>query len=258
MAIKSINVNMQSVQMGMNQTTDAYSRNIQSQIVSAQKQLQEISSNEDMTLEEKMKKRQEIQQQINDLNNQLRQHQMEQRREKQQAKRSSMEDMLGGSGNAGSANSASNSAGLSQASMNAMISADHSMKQAKVQGSVATKMEGKVGVMKAEIKQDEALGGNVEKKKEELADLEQKAQAATASQLSTLAEARKTMEKAAKADHTAEKDKTKNQNDRSVRDADVKEGISDADVTTSTDNLTKPVTTQSQQPAAYTSVDIRL
>ena len=258
MAIKSINVNMQSVQMGMNQTTDAYSRNIQSQIVSAQKQLQEISSNEDMTLEEKMKKRQEIQQQVNDLNNQLRQHQMEQRREKQQAKSSSMEDMLGGSGNAGSANSASNSAGLSQASMNAMISADHSMKQAKVQGSVATKMEGKAGVMKAEIKQDEALGGNVEKKKEELADLEQKAQAATASQLSTLAEARKTMEKAAKADHTAEKDKTKDQNDRSVRDADVKEGISDADVTTSTDNLTESVTTQSQQPAAYTSVDIRL
>lgn len=258
MAIKSINVNMQSVQMGMNQTTDAYSRNIQSQIVSAQKQLQEISSNGDMTLEDKMKKRQEIQQQINDLNNQLRQHQMEQRREKQQAKRYSMEDMLGGSGNAGSANSASNSAGLSQASMNAMISADHSMKQAKVQGSVATKMEGKAGVMKAEIKQDEALGGNVEKKKEELADLEQKAQAATASQLSTLAEARKAVEKAAKADHTAEKDKTKDKNDRSVRDADVKEGISDADVTTSTDDLTKPVTTQSQQPAAYTSVDIRL
>ena len=258
MTIKSINVSMQSVQMGMNQTTDAYSRNIQSQIVSAQKQLQEISSNEEMTLEEKMKKRKEIQQQINDLNTQLRQHQMEQRREKQQAKSSSMEDMLGGTGNAGSAKSANNSAGLSQASMTAMISADHSMKQAKVQGSVAMKKEGKAGVLKAEIKQDEALGGNVENKKEELANLEQKAQAATTSQLSTLAEANKTMKEAAKADQAAEKEKAKDKNDIDVIDGDAKEGTSDADATTSTDDLTESVTTQPQQAAAYTSVDIRL
>lgn len=258
MAIKSINVNMQSVQMGMNQTTDSYSRNIQRQIVSAQKQMQEISSNEEMTLEEKMKKRKEIQQQINDLNTQLRQHQMEQRREKQQAKRSSMEDMLGGTGNAGSGKSASNSAGLSQASMTAMISADHSMKQAKVQGSVAAKMEGKAGVLKAEIKQDEALGGNVEKKKEELAEFEQKAQAATTSQLSTLAEASKTMKEAAKADQAAEKEKTKDKNDRDVIGGDAKEEISDTEASTSADDLTKSVTTQPQQAVAYTSVDIRL
>ena len=80
----------------MNQATDSYSRNIQNQIAGAQKQLRELSSNGDMTLEEKMKKRQEIQQQISDLNMQLRQHQMEQRKEKQQAKGTSMDDMLGG------------------------------------------------------------------------------------------------------------------------------------------------------------------
>ena len=97
MTINGINgVNTQMKQMGMNQATDSYSRNIQSQIANAQKQLQELSSNEDMSLEEKMKKRQEIQQQISDLNMQLRQHQMEQRKEKQQAKSSSMDDMLGG------------------------------------------------------------------------------------------------------------------------------------------------------------------
>ena len=52
--------NTQMVQMGMNQAADSYSKNIQNQIANAQKQLQELSSNEDMTLEEKMKKRQEI------------------------------------------------------------------------------------------------------------------------------------------------------------------------------------------------------
>ena len=45
--------NAQMGQMGMNQATDSYSRNIQNQIANAQKQLQELSSNEEMTLEKK-------------------------------------------------------------------------------------------------------------------------------------------------------------------------------------------------------------
>ena len=124
-------VNTQMGQMGMNQATDSYSKNIQNQIANAQKQLQELSSNEEMTLEEKMKKRQEIQQQISDLNMQLRQHQMEQRKEKQQA---------------------------------------------KAQGSVATSMEGRAGVLESEIKNNH--GSDVTKKKEELADVTRKAQVA--------------------------------------------------------------------------------
>lgn len=87
MAMNGISgVNTQAGQMGMNQATDSYSRNLKKQIADAKKQLQEFSSNEEMAPEEKMKKRQELQQRINDLNLQLRQHQMEQRREKQQAK----------------------------------------------------------------------------------------------------------------------------------------------------------------------------
>ena len=191
MKINGINgANTQMGQMGMNQATDSYSRNIQSQIANAQKQLQELSSNEEMTLEEKMKKRQEIQQQISDLNMQLRQHQAEQRKEKQQAKASSMDDMKSKAGEKG--------IGMSQASMTAMISADTSIKQAKVQGSVATSMEGRAGVLESEIKNNH--GADVTKKKEELADVTQKAQAATASQMNTLAETNKAMEEAAVAE----------------------------------------------------------
>ena len=96
MEINSINgINTQMRQMGMNQATDSYSRNLQNQIADAQKQLQELSSNKDMSQEEKMAKQQELQQQISDLNMQLRQHQTEQRREKQQ-KQSSFDDMIGG------------------------------------------------------------------------------------------------------------------------------------------------------------------
>ena len=234
--------NTQMVQMGMNQAADSYSKNIQNQIANAQKQLQELSSNEDMTLEEKMKKRQEIQQQISDLNMQLRQHQIEQRKEKQQAKGSSMDDMLGGTGNTGSAKAGNKNTGLSQASMTAMISADTSIKQAKVQGSVAASMEGRANVLKAEVKQD---GGNVEAKKEEIAKLEQKAENATASQMNTLAEANKVMEEAA----VAERNENKTSGTKEEK-TDWAENIQPVE--------TAVPEAATEQAAVYTHVDVRL
>ena len=204
-------LNGASTQVGeinLMQSKDSVSKNIQNQIANAQKQLQELSSNKEMSVEEKMKKRQEIQQQITDLNNQLRQHQIEQRKE-QQVKKSSMNDMLGGSkqttskvGNQGT--------GLSQASMKAMISADSAMAQAKIQGSVAGQMEGKAGVLEAEIKLDAARGGNVEKKKEELAEAQQKAAQAESAQMNTLSNANKELEAATKVD---DKDKKTDKKD---------------------------------------------
>lgn len=97
---------------------------------------------------------------------------------------------------------------MSQAGMRAMISADSSMKQAKVQGSMATQMEGRAGVLESEIKQD-AGKGNTEKKEEELADLQAKAQSATASQMYSLSDANKSMEEAAKADNRTDAAETK-------------------------------------------------
>ena len=213
MRINSINgTNTQTGTIGMAQANDSVSKNIQNQIANAQKKLQELSSNEELSIEDKMKKRQEIQQEINNLNQQLRQHQMEQRKEQQSKKSSSMDDMVAGTKNT----SAKKGTGLSQASMQAMISVDSSMKQAKVQGSMATQMEGKAGVLESEIKMDKVRGASTEKKEEELADLQAKAQAATAAQVSTLADANKKMEEAAKADQkvskTEDKDKSKKKN----------------------------------------------
>jgi len=199
-------LNGASTQVGginLMQSKDSVSKNIQNQIANAQKQLQELSSNKEMSVEEKMKKRQEIQQQITDLNNRLRQHQIEQRKE-QQVKKSSMNDMLGGSKQTAS-KVGNQGTGLSQASMKAMISADSAMAQAKIQGSVAGQMEGKAGVLEAEIKLDAARGGNVEKKKEELAEAQQKAAQAESAQMNTLSDANKELEAAAKADQQTEK-----------------------------------------------------
>ncbi len=244
-------LNGASTQVGginLMQSKDSVSKNIQNQIANAQKQLQELSSNKEMSVEEKMKKRQEIQQQIADLNNQLRQHQIEQRKE-QQVKKSSMNDMLGGSkqtdskvGNQGT--------GLSQASMKAMISADSAMAQAKIQGSVAGQMEGKAGVLEAEIKLDAARGGNVEKKKEELAETQQKAAQAESAQMNTLSNANKELEAAAKVD---DKDKKTDKKDA------VSAGKEDATMSVEDEiEIVEANVETNEETEIHTHVDVRL
>ena len=271
MKIGSISGNsMQTGGMNMTQATDSVSKNIQNQIANAQKQLQELSANKDMSIEEKMKKRQEIQQQIADLNNQLRQHQIEQRKEKQQAKGSSMEDMLGGSKKT-APKAGKQGAGLSQASMKAMISADSAMAQAQVQGSVASRMEGRAGVLEAEIKMDAGRGGDVEAKKEELAEVQQKAVAAESAQMNTLATANKELEVAAKSDQQAEKtdDKETKPNkkdavsnekmDKSVAGTEETESVaSDVAIENVNTDIAESVEVSAPEAVAYTHVDVRL
>ena len=249
--------NTQTGAIGMAQANDSVSKNIQNQIANAQQKLQDLSSNEELSLEDKMKKRQEIQQEITNLNQQLRQHQIEQRKE-QQSKKSSMDDMVAGTKNT----SAKKGTGLSQAGMRAMISADSSMKQAKVQGSMATQMEGRAGVLESEIKQD-AGKGNTEKKEEELADLQAKAQSATAAQMSSLSDANKSMEEVAKADNRTDAAETKKDQtqkaENTQENADTATDASEnADVKTETAETIKNPASESGQSVVYTPIDIRL
>ena len=245
MNVKGINgsgTGLQSFGMNRNQGTDSVSKNLQNQIANAQKQMQELGDNKEMSLEEKMKKRQEIQQQISDLQNQLRQHQIEQRKENQQKSSSSMDDMLGG--NRQAAKAKKGGTGMSSASMQAIISADSSMHQVKVQGAVKSEMEGKAGVLESEIKLDEARGGDTTKKREELAEVEAKAQDITASQMEILSETEKDLKEAAEADREAEKkvDKKGKTEDKDKTDkSDQKPGEVSVDETKGTDNTVEPV-----------------
>lgn len=200
--------------IGMNQTQDPESRELQRQIADAKKKLQELSSDDSMSMEEKMKKRQEIQKQISELNIQLRQHQMELRRQaaekaKEQKEQNYGADDLAGQGKkAGSTGKGRPAAGLFQNSMQAMISAEGSLKQAKVQGSVAKQMEGRAGVLEIEIKLDLARGGSAEAKEKELDEVKEKAAGATASQMSTLSDANETIRKAGEEEQEKTEEKT--------------------------------------------------
>lgn len=271
MRIDGINgVNMQSGGMNRQMGMDSVSKNIQNQIANAQKQLQELSSNKELSIEEKMEKRQEIQQKITDLNNQLRQHQIKMRREQQQAKGSSMDDMLGGS-NRTASKAGKQSAGLSQASMTAIISADSAIARAQEQGGVVTKMEGRAGVLETEIKLDAARGGNIEAKQEELAEVQQKAAQAQSAQMTTLADASKELEAAAKADQQAEKtggkdkkadkkDTITNENqDKNVSGTEEAETVDTGVVTeTVTADIPESVDVSVPGTVVYAHVDVRL
>jgi len=208
--------NSQANLLNRNGSMDSFSKNIHNQIANAQKQLQELSENESMNAEEKMKKREEIQQQITDLNNQLRQHQIEQRQQKQQAKKTSSDSGLNTNKNV------NNNTGLSQSSMTAIISADSAISHARVQNNVADRLEARAGVLKSEIKLDSSRGGSVEAKQEELAEIEQRASKIQSEQMNVLNDTNSRIEKtdnisdisANKADK--ENDKTETNTDSAV------------------------------------------
>lgn len=197
----------------MQQGNDSFSKNIQNRIANAQKQMQELVENKEMSVEDKMKKRQEIQKQISDLQNQLRQHRQEQRKEQQQKSGSSMDDMLGESRQ--TAGKAEGGTGMSSASMQAIISADSSMNQVKAQGAVKTDMEGKAGILQSEIKLDEARGGDTTGKREELAEVEAKANDITAAQMDILISTNEKLEEAARTDQEAARTEGKDKTDKS-------------------------------------------
>ena len=79
-----------------------------------------------------------------------------------------------------------------------MLSADFSIKHAKVQGNVAGKMKDMANILKTEIKLDK--GGNIEAKQAAIAELENKATEASSAQISILADANQEMKEAGKAE----------------------------------------------------------
>lgn len=259
------------VQAAMPQGNDAITKSIQSRIQSKEQEIQKLAENDNLSSEEKMKKRQEIQKEINELNKQLRQHQMDMRRQQQQERADSMDKMLGGNDSGASKNG-----GLSQASMKAMVSADSSMKQVRAQESTATKLEGDARNLKAEIRTDLQRGDSVEDKKEALQDLEERVSNIRASEIGTLSDAVSEMKEAKEEEAAAggkedgktdEKEKASDIADNAgyVKAADIKttdsnEMSSDtaAKKTSDSDGAVKDTAQEVKLPVNYTSVDILL
>lgn len=192
MRISSVNQSPSMLGAAGTSSNDATTRSLQKQIADKQKQLQELSKRDDLSNEDKMKQRQELLKEIADLNSQLRQHEVELRREQQQSASGSGESGLGKT-NPESKNGNERGADFSVGGMESLLSADASLKQAEVQGSVKTGLEGRARVLRGEIKQDASRGVSTEAKEAELSSVEGKAQQAGAAQLETLANANESL-----------------------------------------------------------------
>ena len=210
-------VNLSACAIGMDAgiggQTDPMVRDLQRQIEDLQNRMKELSSNPELTMEMKSKKRQELQKQISDLEMQLRQRQMEVKREeamKRSSKDYSMDEMLDTKQQTNK--SGKQNVGLSAGSMEALISADVSVKQADISGSVAQKMDGRARVLEAEIKQDSGVGAAPEGKKEALAEVKAKANEAASARMSMLAQASQ------EASQATESEKERNESENEEKD----------------------------------------
>lgn len=188
--------NIQAGQVNMLQGTDALSKSLQKQIANAQKDLQKLSANEDMGIEEKIQKRKELQQKVHELTEQLRQRQADLRRERQQ------DEMPSGLGTPGGEQQKEETpdSGMSETGMKAMVSAGAAMAQAEAYGNVSTHLKGEAISLQSEIKLDKQRGQDVGKKEGKLGKIEKKIQKATSSQLGTLEGANQKLQEAGKKD----------------------------------------------------------
>jgi len=148
---------------------DSRLKAIQDQIEEVQKQIQNLSNNEKITLEEKMNRQKELQQQLQDLNKQLNQRKIEiqqEKREKADAKVNSQESFSPDTDK-------QDVHMMGTGFMETMVRADNSIKQANVIQSVKTGMEGRAGVLEREIITDRGRG-STEKKEAELAKVNER------------------------------------------------------------------------------------
>lgn len=198
---------MQTARQPVNTEMDSVSKDIQSKITNAKKQQQDLSSNREMTAEEKENQRQKIQQEISDLKRELRQYQAEQKKKQQEAQKAEetkkeqkereskeavkdnqrrdqlTEDVNGQRQNVSQSDpnkktfvaddEQENKEPLPPDGMHKIIFTDASIEQFRVVSNVTAQMDGRTRIQDSEIAQDAARGVDVESaKKEQRAEIQ--------------------------------------------------------------------------------------
>ena len=117
--------------------------------------------------------------------------------------------------------------GMQNMPMHSLISASSSIDRIKVQGAVKSQIDGKAGVLRAEIKID-AEHGNVEKKMEELAEIEAKAEKVGNMQMNAISDVNKTLRESTKpVDDNYDRQAIGTENSEKTKDEDGKQKNTD-------------------------------
>lgn len=175
------------------------SKNIQNKLTSEQQRLNKVSSDEDMTTQEKEKKRREIQKQIDELNRKLRMLRMEKKEEEEQAQEEQekkivlKEEMIGESDTKTTDNIKEKADKDSEqedkiqeeqkgkvkqfvSKVKDMISADLTVKADSIENNAEVQKKHTKNIKKAEIKADELYGNDTAVKRQQLSDMRTKEQ----------------------------------------------------------------------------------
>ena len=148
---------------------DPQIKNLQSQIAELQKQIQSLSENEEMDAKTKSEKKQELQKQIANLNNEIRQRRIEAQKERQTAAKPA---------EAKSSRSGRFKDGFDEEDTNTLLAASGSLEQTKTIGAVIKRSEGRARILTTEIEIDKSRGADTTAKEKELANIEEHTEAA--------------------------------------------------------------------------------
>lgn len=182
----SASKNVSAERMVKQEPVDAISKSIENEISDVQRQRQQVSK-QDLSADEKMKKRRELQQEISRLNNQLRQRQAEARREqnKEKVARERDAENVKADDEKKAQNAASQKdetreketesktvemqdAKREKLNAQTVVLAETAVSQSRLQSRVVSGIRNDIKILKGEIRQDKARGENVDDKKEQL------------------------------------------------------------------------------------------
>lgn len=197
-------------ELNINANTDTTAKNLQSQIADTKKALEKLDKDAQMSAEEKIKKKQELDRKLSELTSQLRQHQLEKAQQKKEKEQdtSNNPEPLQSPGKDTEKSAEKNMPGSK--SMEMLISAQSGIGMSRIHSRVAEDLTGRVKVISAEISTDRMRGTDVTFKEEEREKLLRKADKASDSQMKDLHGVFNDVKKASLAE--AEKD-TKNKDD---------------------------------------------
>lgn len=183
------------------QKTDTVAQGLQRQIQRTEEQIAKLSEQENLTPEEKQKKKKELEEKLNSLKQQLQQHEIEKKKAEQEEKtRKIQEELEKKEAERREQRGEEERNGMSNAGMHAMIFAGKSMEQANAIHRVKTSMEGEAHRLKGAIAAEESRGGDVSELKSQLGELEGRIGEVTADIVKKYGEANQKMKQAAEMD----------------------------------------------------------
>lgn len=166
----------QNTQKTSSQKSDGISEGIKKQIENIKEQISDLSKNETLSPKDKMNKRNELQDLLQNLNNQLSQRQIEIKKEALEKNADHSENAtVNKNTNLGSKEKTDtvsiSDAGMNSAAMKSIINSEYTMDQINITNAVKTSLEGQSGVLTGEIKLDRSRGIDTSSKSAKLSDI---------------------------------------------------------------------------------------